>query len=390
MMTLGEVREAIRQHLISLHPQNLPLDLSQWEWRDETFEEVLTGDGEEKYLIPTTGFSLHHLYRGQNKEFIPCRPSLYRGNPDELDVFIERLRLTEFKHLISEHPIVEGFFKPSHFKVDIEGLAQHYGLRTRVLDLTSSLDVALFFAVCEYDRRTDSYKYYDDCREHNAVLYIFRPLYDNKRCPGTLPNSYLNHNITPIGLQAFPRPGRQHAFSLHLGKDTGIRAYKYKFSFSCVESKELYDRVMVDRQIFDVEDILVRKTKQIAKRTAFSPKVFEAAFEEYWTGRESKSELIKELSERRIGIYQFVKGASFSSKEKQEIIDAWNSGTGERMCKSIVRRKCFVPEVDEAGNTIPGRGEWYPCMSLEKLIHLQTLSLVQNPEEPKGAEWVNL
>ena len=77
-------------------------------------------------------------------------------------------------------------------------------------------------------------------------------------------------------------------------------------------------------------------------------------------------------------------------REAIEIIDAWNGNTGERMCKSIVRRKCFVPEVDEAGNTIPGKGEWYPCMSLERLIHLQILSLVQNPEEPKGAEWVNL
>ena len=58
--------------------------------------------------------------------------------------------------------------------------------------------------------------------------------------------------------------------------------------------------------------------------------------------------------------------------------------------KSIVRRKGFALKVDERGKIISGKGEWYPCMSLGGLIHLWALSLVQNPEEPKGAEWVNL
>ena len=77
-------------------------------------------------------------------------------------------------------------------------------------------------------------------------------------------------------------------------------------------------------------------------------------------------------------------------RETIEIIDAGNGNTGERMCKSIVRRKRFALKVDERGKIISGKGEWYPCVSLEGLIHLQTLSLVQNPEEPRGAERVNL
>ena len=36
-----------------------------------TFEAVMTGKGEEKCLVPQVG-TLHFLYRGQNKEFIPC------------------------------------------------------------------------------------------------------------------------------------------------------------------------------------------------------------------------------------------------------------------------------------------------------------------------------
>ena len=54
-----------------------------------TFEAVVTGNGQEKCLIPQVG-SLHFLYRGQNQEFVPCVPSLYRGNPANSKLFKDR------------------------------------------------------------------------------------------------------------------------------------------------------------------------------------------------------------------------------------------------------------------------------------------------------------
>ncbi len=44
-----------------------------------TFEAVMTGRGNEKFLILDNG-TIHFLYRGQNDEFAPCVPTLYRGN----------------------------------------------------------------------------------------------------------------------------------------------------------------------------------------------------------------------------------------------------------------------------------------------------------------------
>ena len=45
-------------------------------------------------------------------------------------------------------------------------------------DLTSNLDVALFFATCKYDKKTDTYDYYHDKGEHEGVLYVFDPIRD--------------------------------------------------------------------------------------------------------------------------------------------------------------------------------------------------------------------
>lgn len=60
------------------------------------------------------------------------------------------------------------FFKRHQFVVNEEGLAQHYGLRTEILDLTSNLDVAIFFAICKYNSKTDIYDYFRE--DGKAVL----------------------------------------------------------------------------------------------------------------------------------------------------------------------------------------------------------------------------
>ena len=74
------------------------------------------------------------LYREEDKQTAPY-------------LFLERLREVEFTELI-KNILSSKDFRPAPFTVDFIGLAQHYGLKTDVLDLTNDLDVALFFAMC--------------------------------------------------------------------------------------------------------------------------------------------------------------------------------------------------------------------------------------------------
>ena len=68
--------------------------------------------------------------------------------------------------LVSRHPLVDTlgikgvkiFNEPYRFQLNRVGLTQYYYNKSSFLDLTSDIDVAKFFATCDYDNTIDSYK----------------------------------------------------------------------------------------------------------------------------------------------------------------------------------------------------------------------------------------
>lgn len=359
---------------------------------ENTFEAVEINSCQEKCLIPQVG-TLFFLYRGQNKEYIPCVPSLYRGNPSDVDIFIERMRLVMFERLLESHPVIVDFFHKHHFKVDVEGLAQHYGLKTSVLDLTSNLDIALFFATCWYDEDHDEYHFYDDEQEHEAVLYVFVPILDNEPTPSSNEANYLNHNIRPIGLQAFPRPGAQEGYGLHIPKGGSTKSYLYRFTFTCEDSKYYYEKFKKGESLW-IKDMLIHKTNKIASLNEFSYSLFNETYKRYKPKGYSASKLKTELS-KKVTLDVNIPDVVFSEEEKRYIKDDWNNETGALMASKIFRKRWFehdpIPEENFATSsfTLQGITNEHSYRTLSRISINEMLNFMACPVPLKKAEWKN-
>lgn len=359
------------------------------------FEAVLTGNGSEKILLPEDG-AVVYLFRGQNQEYVPCYPSLYRENPRPRtipEVFTWRMRFVLFRDMLDTYPIVDSFFKRHNFKVDYEGLAQHYGLLTSVLDLTSNIDIALFFATCWYDHNEDCYKPFDDGKEHEGILYVFCPLMANEPTPLRM-DDFMKENITPIGLQPFLRPARQKGYALHIPKGKSTKSWAYRFKFSNEDSLAYYNLFQGGRELW-IPDILAIKTKKIAATTTFSYEVFARAYEEFRPKGFSRTKLKKALLNEGISLAKHVEKVCFSEAEKQDSIQKWNNGEGKSFCDTIGRRPWYE-EIgkDKANSEKEGQcnvkvGPINHYRTLKMLAEVAYLGLVAHPEGPDEAEWIN-
>lgn len=153
------------------------------------------------------------LYRGQSCYYDKCLPSLYRKKWTPIQTLERLVQIEDFKVILNDNPEIQDTLKAG-LVVNYDGLAQHYGIETNIIDLTNSFGVAAFFATSDYDSVTG---FYYPVREEirKGVIYF-------------LPMGIFNHaalmdinrnQVWPIGMEALPRPGEQRGFGAYLKKD---------------------------------------------------------------------------------------------------------------------------------------------------------------------------
>lgn len=352
--------------------------------QEGSFEAIQIKKGIEEFMLLPSEQQYPYLFRGQIENFTPCYPSLYRGDPTEIDIFIERLRLMQFIELINTHPVIDHFFKANHFNIDYVGLAQHYGIKTEMLDFTSELDIALFFAMCPYDKCTDSYRIIDK-KENIGYLYIISPLlYDTVSCSNKL--SIFDGKISPIGLQVFDRPGVQRGFELRLENRECLQAWMYRFRYEQRDSEKYLAKYNNGSDLW-LKDILVRKTKNIAVKQEFSYDLFNKTFNRYKPKGFSKSKMKQALIDKEIKLYsQNVFNEIFTETEKTEIVKEWNEIKCKQFTSLITRRfwlntDCFF--YNENGDKV--FSEEFKYRTCEMLALIEELRLIQTATvAPKG------
>jgi hypothetical protein len=205
--------------------------------------EVVDWNGRAR-IVPSEALNLpgrpgdrSFMYRGQTARYPTCGPSLLRGVPtDEWQIkallSLERFSVAELELALRNHPF-ETVARKRGFYVDYHALAQHYGIPTSVLDLTSNVEVAAFFAVAKWDSESRSFQ---PMESGMGVMYRF---------DWTAFGPGYSKFFEPVGFGPGSRPARQHAWTFRLRPGRDFQEVPHVTAFEFAHSKrasaELFD-----------------------------------------------------------------------------------------------------------------------------------------------------
>lgn len=210
------------------------------------------------------------LYRGQNKHYDRIVSSFERRDAkwdDETALdhkLFHNLKAEEFVNLLRTHPIFMMFDRgvilepvkaPFYIDMNYYGLCQHYGFRTGVIDFTTDLNVAAFFASARY-RGNDAYELYDNTGY--GVIYRHR----------IRPNATFKAiGFSTIGMQLYPRSGAQKGVLWNEGLsrfpvDNCVEAYLFRHDYHA--DKHFFDLdewVKFQRYLYYCQNSAIRNAK---------------------------------------------------------------------------------------------------------------------------------
>ncbi len=236
------------------------------------------------------------FYRGENAIYGNSRPAVFRrvpsGVPDYLERRVRLLRLNDGARFIDGLSCVRGW---SYGSVNHVAICQHYGLATQMLDVTSDVWAALFFACSAYEggrwrplRKTDFERI--DSRPWIAArggdaryAMLFRRLAEPVELGWALKTDDDIESVpVPIGYQPFMRCASQHAYGMFV-RDAGYDLYrdhsfaKYKIRLTEDLCEWVFSRCHEGGDIYPVRDVpgLTECMDAVGKTWLFSRPSFE-------------------------------------------------------------------------------------------------------------------
>lgn len=241
--------------------------------------------GDCVHLISGVEFEMAE-YRGQTQEYAVCLSSLDRISSDH-ELFAALCRSVYFQQGLAFHPAItqlqnQGLHldervSPLPICINLEGIAQHYGLATEYLDITRNFSVASFFATQQWNNKTQKF---EPMRMASppGVIYKLIPLF--------MPDQLTEDEVpyVPVGWQPFPRPEQQRANAIRLkpGEDF-VKSFvvsKHYFHHSRNQSKRIYEEFEGGAKLMP-DDALAEFADSVQSKTAFPQSTLDLAFERY-------------------------------------------------------------------------------------------------------------
>lgn len=188
---------------------------------------------DKRRILFSQGYG-RNFYRGENAFYGQSRPSLYRKiSEDPQEATVQRLigftRISEFSLWINKLKCVKHW----HSDTFHGAIAQHYGIPTNGIDITSDLKVALFFACCSYEQSSHSWRPLkkEEFEKNNSRPDVACLGGDSRygvifSAPADI--SFLSREVddpalhfacpTPVGYQPFMRCAAQSAYIIEAGE----------------------------------------------------------------------------------------------------------------------------------------------------------------------------
>ena len=312
---------------------------------DDKFIVVQTQRG--RHTLKPNLARRHFLYRGQHTQYPHVLSSFSRDElPDKKGKvnpqksrdkhLVANLKTEEFIQLLQLHPLfmmldrgicLEPERKPVFLNMNYYGLAQHYGFKTGLVDFTTELEVAAFFACTE-----------------NIGYDEYRPITNTKKYPtGVIYVHPINPDATfkvmafsTIGLQLFPRSGVQKGIlfneSIHpVPLDNLVHAYRFRHDATV--SLHFFNKMDKGRRLFPADSI-ARYAQQILESNEVCGSVFA---ENLYTNQDDLTQNMEALQREGINI-NWHRRPHFTQEMLNELEQELKNGLWEQFCKQI----CFV------------------------------------------------
>lgn len=178
-----------------------------------------------------------YYYRGENAYYKKSNASIFRQplsekyETREIQLLISQLRIVEFSRWLNRLTFIKHW---PYGDIAHGAIAQHYGIATNAIDITSDLRVALFFACCKYvddewrplepkdfeekDSRRNVARIGGDSR-YGILFHTMADICDMSRfVPDYQPHIT---QVTPLGAQPFLRCQKQSGYVIESGELPG-------------------------------------------------------------------------------------------------------------------------------------------------------------------------
>ena len=205
------------------------------------------------------------FYRGESEMYPTTMSSLGRILKDidnagerEAEQLVAHVKCLQFAKLIQPLENVRAF-EMLGITVQYEAIAQHYGFKTFLMDMTSDFEVALFFACCKFENGRWHPLTLDDTEEAEEKKYglIFqRPVFPWSMMPDD------NHPIFPIGYQPFIRCSNQTGYTIPMMEGDDLKTMNLpgmqllRFRHNPKLSQWIYDKMEGGNKIYSKKDVL--------------------------------------------------------------------------------------------------------------------------------------